>query len=539
MKSLIVIPIETTRDAPISETKPLNQLKKWAFYVLLRLTKSSKLPIIQYFSSPSSISLSETVYNYLQLLPTHIIPIKTLLSALKYLEFSLKQQKIIITSLEFLIKILFPVLFFTKSDETLWNQDSKEYIRTTEDPDHPLNELRARIAQIAALILNNDKVLLLEFEKQIREIFETPNMWLYQEVILGLLFEFRSFLKEETLILCVLTALQSPLAPLRAKGAMIIKELGVLDFETVGFIEKLAEMVIKGVIDVDFVVRYQAILGLGGIMEDDRVKIRLNGNVLNIMEALLKVMDQIESEEVVSVLEKLIEVFPEEIKGAAVQLLGILEKAFLQFSKKGHEEGEYAGLRVLETMKTLVLKAECEVSGIEKILGVAIRPENRQFLRPAVELLALLLQKTKNESFFGYFPLLIYRVIGVPNVDLTGVSGELREILGAIGTSPSGFEDLEAVMTGFGVIINRLKEDIMNRTDWFGNRFVGLIVALVEESRKRMEGEFEQSLGIHLFVFIMENCQNLDWKFYEDLMMLIAGFNGTDTLYWKTVEIVT
>ena len=190
-------------------------------------------------------------------------------------------------------------------------------------------------------------------------------------------------------------------------------------------------------------------------------------------------------------------------------------------------------------MKTLVLKAECEVSGIEKILGVAIRPENRQFLRPAVELLALLLQKTKNESFFGYFPLLIYRVIGVPNVDLTGVSGELREILGAIGTSPSGFEDLEAVMTGFGVIINRLKEDIMNRTDWFGNRFVGLIVALVEESRKRMEGEFEQSLGIHLFVFVIENCQNLDWKFYEDLMMLIAGFNGTDTLYWKTVEIVT
>ena len=183
MKSLIVIPIETTRDAPISETKPLNQLKKWAFYVLLRLTKSRKLPIIQYFSSPSSISLSETVYNYLQLLPTHIIPIKTLLSALKYLEFSLKQQKIIITSLEFLIKTLFPVLSFTKSDETLWNQDSKEYIRTTEDPDHPLNELRARIAQIAALILNNDKVVLLEFEKQIREIFETPNMWLYQEVI--------------------------------------------------------------------------------------------------------------------------------------------------------------------------------------------------------------------------------------------------------------------------------------------------------------------------------------------------------------------
>ena len=273
-------------------------------------------------------------------------------------------------------------------------------------------------------------------------------------------------------------------------------------------------------------------------MDDDIVKIRLNGNVLNVMEALLKVMDQIESEEVVSVLEKLIEVFPEEIKGAAEQLLGILEKVFLLFSKKGHEEGEYAGLRVLETMKTLVLKAECEVSEMERILGVAIKPENRDFLRPAVELLALLLQKTKNENLFGYFPLLIYRVIGVPNVDLTGVSGDLREILRAIGASPSGFEDLEAVMTGFGVIIIRLKGEIMNRMDWFGNRFVGLIVALVEESRKRMEGEFEQSLGLHLFVFVIENCGDLDWKFYEDLLTLIAGVGGTDTLYWKTVEIV-
>ena len=397
----------------IIDPRPLERLKKWAFYILLRLTKSRKPLIIQYFSSPSSLPLSETVYTYLQLLPTHIIPIKTLLSALKYLEFSLKQQKIIITSLDFLIKTLFPVLFFTKSDETLWNQDPKEYIRTTEDPDHPLNDLRTRIAQITTLILNKDKVLVLEFEKQIREIFETANMWLYQEAILGLLFDFQSFMKEETLILCVLTALQSPLAPLRAKGAMIIKELGVIDFETVGFIEKLAEMIIKGVIDGDLVVRYQAILGLGGIMEDDRVKIRLNGNVLSVMEALLKVMDQIESEEVVSVLEKLIEIFPEEIKGAAEQLLGILEKAFLLFLKKGHEEGEYAGLRVLETRKTLVLKAECEVSGMERILGVAIRPENREFLKPAVELLALLLQKTKNENLFGYFPLLIYRVIGV------------------------------------------------------------------------------------------------------------------------------
>ena len=123
---------------------------------------------------------------------------------------------------------------------------------------------------------------------------------------------------------------------------------------------------------------------------------------------------------------------------------------------------------------------------------MAIKPENREFLRPAVELLTLLLQKTKYENLFGYFPLLIYRVIGVPNVDLTGVSGDLREILRAIGASPSGFEDLEAVMTGFGVIITRLKGEIMNRMDWFGNRFVGLIVALVEEIDTNLDGGRER-----------------------------------------------
>lgn len=538
LKSFIIMPIETLIDMPIPDNRPLDRLKKWSFYVLLRMTKSHKPLIIQYFSSPSSVSLSEAVYNYVQILPTRIIPMKTLLSALKYLEFSLKQQKIIIISLDFPIKILFPVLFFTKSDETLWNQDPREYIRASEDPDNPLNDLRARIAQITILILKNDKVLLLEFEQQIRGLFETPNMWLYQEAILGLLFEFKAFLKEETLILCVLTALQSPLAPLRAKGAMIVKELGVMDFETVGFIEKLAETLIKGAIAGDLVVGYQSILGLGGIMEDDRVKLKLNGQVLSVMEALLKVMDQIESEEVVSVLEKLIEVFPEEIKGAAGQLLGILEKAFLAFAKKGCEEGEYAGLRVLETMKTLVLKAECEVSGIERILSVAIRPENRGFIRPAVELMAISLRKSKNESLFGYFPLLIYRIIGLPNFDLNGVTGELREILLSIGSSTSGFEDLEGAMAGLGVIIKGLGSEVMSRTDWFGNRFVGLIVALVEESRRRMEGEFEQGLALHLFVFVMENCEGLDWRFYEDLVVLVAGVNGNDTLYWKTVEIV-
>jgi len=561
LKTFLEFPIEIPiENANLQiETRCFDTMKKWAFYLLLKIAKFSskkvKTPIFKVFLNKETSEFAEYSFKYLNKSPFFKLPPKIHLSALKFLEFSLKQQKFSINSLDFILKALIPSIFLTKDYENLWNSDPQEWICREESPDCIENAIQKRISNVIMLMIEKDQNLANNFNMKMKEFFQAEQkteIWLYQEAFMRIAYGNSQFTQEPMIMLMLNVGFSSALGLLRARACILVSEIQILEFKDAIFIEKTIESLANCLQDSELPVRYFACLGLNFLIDDERVQHKLKPIILTVTELLLKLMDKIYNEQTVCTLEKIIELFSVEISGISTELLRILIKNFLQYAEKRanmkknqEEEAELAGIRILEAIKTLIEKkhGDLDIQGLDIIWNFAFRPENNEFLKPAVEILALLM---KNNAFLDerlvlYFPITIYTIIGVPrysieNPDLMKFPIEIRELLAILAIHHNGFEYLEVLMGCLAAFIAKFKGEIMNRKDLFGNSFIELIGLLVIGSKN--EAGFEKSLCLHLFVFILEKNEGLAWNLYEEIASLALENTEESLVKAKNVEIV-
>ena len=565
------------------------KLKKWCSYVilkLLRLSQRKKCLFWQFFEDIYSLNYLKSVINLLIKRKTVIITPKIFLTLLKYLRFSFKSKnKSLITDYNeaLLFEILIPSLYITKSDEDLWNDDPQEYIRRQEDDSFLFNKIKTTILQIIQIICENNNFssnqsylqLLLKFTFQSFQdkTLQPTTKCLLKEALLNIL----GFLKEiitddnviyakieELLKLYVFQEFSSPIGFLRAKTCWIFEKYDFLNFNDKSLVNAVIENITNCLMDTQLPVQYMACVNLNEFIDNEEVQQKLKPILPQILELILKIMDNIDSEEIVYSLESIIESFHDEITPFALELLKHLKNAFFKYNYqenqkisyfsleeeesdvninsgtiknkrkdiKGEEESEMAAFRCLEAIK-IILSTSLNEHIYQKsslflidLLNYCLKQEGSDYLKQGLEILALIvagMTKISNEILF-YFPILIYLCIGIPNLHEISLeinnelSPEYKELLVDSAKGWAGIEYLESIMSCLSSYIGKIKENIFINRDLFNNLFIGLISQLIDKKDIGDVDTFDNLMLLHINILILENCSNLSKEFIEYLV---------------------
>ena len=131
------------------------------------------------------------------------------------------------------------------------------------------------------------------------------------------------------------------------------------------------EAVCKLLLDVELPVRYQAALSLQKLLVWDVSKTRLSGELKNLLEIFLKLMNEIDSEDLVEALESIISAFPHEVVPFSLELTQHLATAFSRMIEKdlNEDEGEsaMAAVSILNTIGKIIDVLEENAENLVKI----------------------------------------------------------------------------------------------------------------------------------------------------------------------------
>lgn len=550
--------------------------KKLASALVLKLMKlSRKNPSLSIFSKHLDGFL-KSFFNIIQKKSKYIITPQTFLISLKFLMLSLHFDKKTLNQNNFeplLFEILIPSLFITKTDEELWNQDPQEYIRRQEDSSFIFNRIKSTILWIIDIFCSEDQSFLSKFFQYLEDSFKNNSMnptiqCLLKEVLIHIL----GFLKErildnkilankteEVLKTLIFPELMSPIGFLRSRTCWIFQQYEFLNFTDKVFVNNAIENITNCLMDSQIPVQYIACVNLNQLIDNEDVRKKLKPILPKLLELILKIMDNIDNEEIVFALEGVIESFKEDVASFALELLQHLKNAFFKYTfkykagegieeeefekfnsekriSKNPEESDMAAMKCLETIKTILstnLPAEIyELSSsfIVDLLNFGLKQEASDYLQQILEILAITVKEIKGnipDEILFYFPVLIYLCVGIPNFNPGKnliISIEQIELIRDCSKGWAGIEYIEGMMSCFASFIGKLKEDIFIKKDFFDNSFVSLINLLYKEKEKIEIDNYEKVMLLHLFVLVLECCKDLN----EDFMVFLIDISVGD-----------
>ena len=162
-----------------------------------------------------------------------------------------------------------------------------------------------------------------------------------------------SNLKDLTILLekYILPGLFSPCGLLREQTCDLISKFGIAPYKNNEILEnivrKLCELMQN---DPQLSVKLYASLGIGPLLEKDICKNLLKGNIKNIFEINLKLMEETDTEEIMDILQIIVRNFTEESQQYIVQLSDYLIQYFNKIvSKEDEDDKKYIDNYALET----------------------------------------------------------------------------------------------------------------------------------------------------------------------------------------------
>jgi hypothetical protein len=311
-------------------------------------------------------------------------------------------------------EILFPYLCLSDADNQLWQEDPVEYLRKEFDPIAEYNNPRTEsINFITDLVMLRGKAPLNNLMKFIVELLKnyanTPedkrnyrqkdgclhaigslSPWLYRVP------EYKSNL-EVMLLVHVFPEFSSPFGFLRARACWIFAQFYRVKFTNGENFQGAVQKVLSMMHDPDLPVRVQAGLSLRFLLLADNITDLLRPLLPPILEAIFKLMSEIESDDLVATLEGLIDKFGEEMAPYAVALVSRLAEAFMRFYKSADEteadDDSAAGAAL-----------ECLMALSSLLRGVRSMPDIYAQINPII---APMLAETLNDNSIEYFEQLL------------------------------------------------------------------------------------------------------------------------------------
>ena len=276
--------------------------------------------------------------------------------------------------------------YMTKEDLEIWVNDPKNYIAQKSEETNFLNSKRYRALKLANALLNckekvakktkkyicynkisgyifnsmiNDAANLEQEENIIKtQYIKDPKDESYmlnpnniphclkKESIIYLIKENADIIIKNTDVeplieKYIVPELSSPCGLLREQSCHLISCFNLIDYKNNELLEniirKLCELMAT---DPQLPVKLYASLAIGSLFDKDVTKKLLKGNIKNIIEIYLKLMEETDTEEIMSNLQEIVKYFTEESQQYIVQLSDYLIKYYNSIVSRDNDEGQ-------------------------------------------------------------------------------------------------------------------------------------------------------------------------------------------------------
>ena len=317
---------------------------------------------------------------------------------------------------------------------------------------------------------------------------------------------------EPTLSNHVYSEFSNSIGFLRARASWVYSKYANVSFKSIEFKTSALEAVCKLLIDEELPVRYEAALALPKILSWEVSKARLSTELKNVLEIYLKLINEIDSEDVVEALESVISIFPKEILPFSLELTQHLVTAFGRLIEKdvNEDEGEsaMAAVSTLNTIGKIIDFLEERPEDLLKVsfilkptLEYCLSVKGCDYFEEALNLLTSLLYYSPENSL----PHLYYLVRYLK-----------ASILGEGTNEPYATEHIDEVFSPLANLIKKYKQQTLENIN--GILEIGFLLI--------KDNEQEAVNGCKVLVALLENFPNaLDGYLLQIITQVSETFN--------------
>jgi hypothetical protein len=377
-------------------TRPVWKCKKWAgqavFFMFERYGAEGHAgeeyqDFSKLYTETYSVGVLEVVWKLIKgAMGGTYMPPQHLSWLLRYVESALEPSqtwKVMKPLIPELVEtILFPLMCFNDEDAELWEDDPSEYVRAKMFNGWEMGPTQPHMAAAVVLVEMTKKRpkqtldIVFQFVSKVLLVNKTlgekadPRLQdgaLHMSALIGAFLCFKPRYKgvlEQMLVAFVFPEFASPHKFLRARACHVLHTYATMQFSNPANVVGAIEATLKALQDPELPVRVQASIALNHLVAEQQAACQaLAPHIKDIVGVLLKVLHESESDDVPFVLDKLMEVFPDDLAPFALELS---QQLIVQFTKlldfDPSDENSHRPLTASNTMTTLknVISIVCE-----------------------------------------------------------------------------------------------------------------------------------------------------------------------------------
>ncbi|OMJ81455.1 hypothetical protein SteCoe_18072 [Stentor coeruleus] len=516
----------------LREKSPQWMCKKWAGQIVHRFftryfnlnhIQEQNLFIGQYFQSVWAVEFFKIIIPQLFQTKDLFIPSVVLNYYIKYVIQGIKftatfelLDEVAVSNL--LVNVIMPVLCRVASDEEIWKENPIEFIRKEADMGRAYYSPKS--SAIDLLLILCEKGFINKFFEYIAREIQLPDDLLRKEALMlafGSISEqvkknnvLKDFVEriltgfvfvdftnqigdfvERILTGFVFVDFTNQIGFLRARAAWVCSKYAGIDYENLEFKTSTLESICRILKDSELPVRYEAALALPKLIGWNVTKQRLATEVKNLLEIYLKLMGDIDSEDLVEALESIVSAFPKETLPFSLELTQHLASAFSRMVAKdmSEDEGESA-MAAVSTLNTISKIIDILEDKPEDLIKVSL------ILKPVFE---YCLSEKGCDYFEETLNLLTCLLYYSPEKSLPHLYYLIRQlrasILGEGSEKPYALEHINEIFSPIANFIKKYPEQTLENL----NGIIDIGFALIKDK------EEEAINGCKILIALMEN----------------------------------
>lgn len=462
---VIEVPVPKPADDDVDEwpKRPVWKAKKWAVAAIFQLFNRYGVesqasleyqPFAKMYTEQYSVGILQVVWKQIKATVSPggamtYMPPSILSRLLRYVETALEPSqtwKLMKPMVPELIEtILFPLMCFSEKDQELWEEDPSEYVRAKTFDGwgaSPSPHMAAAVVLIEMTKKRPKQTLDIVYQFITKVLTKNAEMGaaanpryldgaLHIAALIGGFIANRPRYKgilEQMLMQFVFPLFGSPHAFLRYRACHVLHTFAGMEFQNQANVTGAIEATLKALQDTELPVRVQASIALNHLVEEQQMACQaLAPHIKDIVGVLLRVLHESESDDIPSVLDKLMETFPTQLAPFAAELSQQLTAQFMKLLD--YDQDDIDGHRPIVAFNTItslknvihivddspeamVLQEQVCVPLAAYILNTGVM----DFIEEAFELLEIFTMTTVSVSAWQGFEVLYTRFVPGSNV---------------------------------------------------------------------------------------------------------------------------
>ena len=312
---------------------------------------------------------------------------------------------------------------------------------------------------------------------------------------------------------------------LQARASWVYGQYGFVRFQNENQLRLVTQALIGFIQDKDQILSYKAGIALNFVFSKPETREIVRTNIDQLLGIYIKLINQIDNEQMVSAMEGIINHFKEDITPFALPLTQSLVQHFFRLQEKEEKEDDEGDAQMASSSLfgavNTILQQKLSQEVVFQIIQALLPMINKgfifdnEFVDETMETITIILQKLQAipKELWFYYSCTIYMMIGInKSVVLEGVQGITGEQLAVLQEIREGWgtDILEKTLPLLKTFIQLDRQTFLNGTDFLGARYLDLLFELVDrchvdEAIKNDCDQVEMVDSLHLFDCLIEN----------------------------------